>query len=203
MTAFRLPIVVDVRRTDIQRRFFERYAAAKTASDVLAAVAAEQMDAPALIASEDCAPGAGWTYWLLYLKGYVEYREQNGVDQDNVYVRFFIDHYLPGPYDPGLRSELKDASSILARVGARFADLQRLLGPQRRCAADAQILPIRVLASNRHLDDLYDVYDAPSGVSVKAQAIDGWHRLFAARLGDVRTLPGVVRLDEPTWTSIP
>ncbi len=170
--------------------------------DVLAAVAATEIDVPAVIASDDCVRFgyAGWSYWLLYVLGYLEYVKLGSVATDNVYARYFVDHYLPGPHDPGLQGQLLDEASALARVGGRFADLHRLLGPQRDDGAAAGILPVRVLASNRRQDDLHDVYDASSGASVKARAIDGWHRLFAARLGDVRALPGIVRLDECTWT---
>jgi len=199
-----LPILIDVGRTELQWRFFERYAAAEAQEEVLAAVASEELDTSAVTASQDCVAFgyAGWAYWLLYLRGFLEYQERGVLERDNVYARYFVDQYLPGPHDPGLRKELSDESSALARVSARFADFRGLIDHPQATTAAAALAPVRLLASCRRKDDLHDVHDAATGAVVKVRAVDGWHRLFAARLGGVPQLAGVVRLDEATWTRV-
>jgi hypothetical protein len=194
----RLPISVDVLRTGLHGRFFERFGGEP--ADVIAAVDTGPFDAAAVISSDDCVRlgYSGSSYWLLYLKGFLHYRASGTVGRGNVYVDYFLDHYLTGPLDPGLRDALVDDGAALARVSIRFADLQRVLGARQPRAG--MLRTVRILASHKAADDLLDVEDATSGLVVKARAVDGWHRMFAARLGGVPTMNGEVRLDESNWT---
>ncbi len=200
MTTARLPISVDVARTGLHAPFLEHFEAG--IADVIGVVDREPFDAAAVVADPDGEWGySGWSYWLLYLKGFLQFRASGAIARGNVYVDYFLDHYLDGPHDPGLRLVVPDDDAALARVTRRFADTQRLLGGRR--PGPDPLPPIRILASHRPVDDTLDVRDATNGLIVKARAIDGWHRMFGALLGGRPTLRGEVRLDESTWTSAP
>jgi hypothetical protein len=201
VTRIRLPITVDVARTGLHRRFFERFGG--QFADVIATVNAEPFDAKAIVSSTECVKFvySGSSYWLLYLRGFLEFHASGTLGRGNVYVDYFIDHYLPGPFDPKLRGTIPNEAAALTRVSRRFADMQRVLEARRPGAG--MLEPVRILASQKASDDHLEVQAATTGLVVKARAVDGWHRLFAARLGGVSTINGEIRPDESSWTREP
>jgi hypothetical protein len=131
----------------------------------------------------------GWLYWVLYLRGYLEYRHTGVVDERNVYSEFMTRFYLPSGYEPPLAEAMRDPRSRLERITRRYRDCALLHqmgsnGSRNLEAVDA--VAVSLCNSSRGVHRY--VYEAGSSTPLPASWIDGYHRLFAARLFGVERL---------------
>jgi hypothetical protein len=123
---------IDVSRTGLQDRFFHNFEF-DTADELLAALAGMEIDLATMARSHDLRREAysGWVYWLLYLKGYIQYTESGKVGSGNVYFDFLTKFYCELGHDHGLWQELGEPGKVAERVVRRFPDID-LDGVQQR-----------------------------------------------------------------------
>ena len=159
-----------------------------------AGASAIQLDVGKLATSYDLGTLAlsGWTYWLLYLQGYAQFAQAKAVSDDNIYLTYLVKHFGPAGHDTGIASLLADREQARERVAARYRDCDAF----RRCAAGdrsalREIAPLKIILRNPPTPDAKLVYQTGSDVPVRA-SLDGYHRLFLARLFGVAGLPAEV-----------
>ena len=181
---------VDATRTQLQEHFFNVFAF-DSRGELFAAFGDIEVGLDSLARSHDSRESvySGWVYWFLFLKGYLRYAETGEVEDDNIYLDYLVRYYGPRNHDPGIAFELCQPGLARARAGWRFAAMQ----DAARAAEDSQTWTteaVLVLATD-HLPTypLY-VYRVGSESPLIASLVDGWHRLFAARLWGIRSLPG-------------
>ena len=66
-------------------------------------------------------------YWLALLCGLVQYQDDRGLEEDNIYLRWLSRGIAAGKIDPGLKPLLDDPASLRARISPRMAALSRAL----------------------------------------------------------------------------
>jgi hypothetical protein len=167
--------------------FFEAMAPA-AGEEILEKVAGIDVDA----GSEDLARKAmsGPTYWMLFVRGYLEYASGGAVGHEDPYLHYLVTRFGPEGRDPGIVRDLADPEVAARRVALRYAncDLARTIaagGPETVDAFD----PVVVVTGDEPSPDRKLVVDADGGDGVWANAIDGYHRLFAARLFELDRVP--------------
>lgn len=187
-------IDIDVGRTCLQRRFFSHFEFSSV-EDLFATVASLQVDLDAIARSRDSRiyQYSGWVYWLHYLKGYLQYVETQAISRSNIYFEYLMRYYLPSADDPGLSSKLSTHDAIIERIERRFRDFDffRHHTAQDRSAAKT-MAPVTLIVSNPPPDNARVVYEIGSDTPLMPRFIDGWHRLFAAKLCGIKTLRGQV-----------
>lgn len=131
---------------------------------------------------------SGWVYWLIYLKGYTQYRTSGVVEESNAYYRYLASNEGLGG-DPTL-SAANSPSALSNRISRRFADCDELSEPTSGSQfAEQNVHPVTVFTRPRRAeDDLLSVYPDASIEPIWARLVDGHHRLFAARLFGVRRM---------------
>lgn len=184
---------VDPKKTPWLDRFFSMWRF-DSADAALAAASAIQLDVGKLATSYDLGTLAlsGWTYWLLYLQGYAQFAQAKAVSDDNIYLTYLVKHFGPAGHDTGIASLLADREQARERVAARYRDFDAF----RRCAAGdrsalREMAPLKIILRNPPTPDAKLVYPTGSDVPVRA-SLDGYHRLFLARLFRVAGLPAEV-----------
>jgi SAM-dependent methyltransferase len=185
---------VSPQRTMLQRRFFERVSF-PTSDGLLSRVRKMDFDLPAVADDPDLAKSvySGELYWLIFLRGYCQYLDEGVLGRGNLYFDYFTQYHLPRRHDPALSDALSDPVSALERVTARFYDMNRF-----RRAPHTYVPPaITIFRVGNPDSDRLEVYETDSGEAIHAHAIDGWHRLFAARVFGARTIPAEV-FESPT-----
>lgn len=186
---------IDPRRTSWYDTFFRTFAF-PSADAVLAALAAIEIDIDALDWSASVAGEmSGWRYWLVFLKGYCEFRSSGSVTTANVYVRYLVEYFGPGGGDPGLQSELADPEQAVARAAVRF-DLVDLIQRSVTSGSSDAVSPI-ILAVRPHPSSVAKtLYECETGIPIEAALVDGYHRLFIARLFGLDELPARIVVQE-------
>lgn len=202
----------DVRRTNIHWRFFDvlRF---DSLDDLFDAIRALDYDLVSLATARDLRSlYSGWMYWMIYVKGYLEYRDKRMITQDNSYLIYFTarcsetslrDFVLAEQLEEGARIEA-DAPTVLSRVavervGLRFKDMDRCWPDADRAAnRGALLFPIRVsVRSPSMTTDWMAVYEEGVPEPHRAARLDGHHRLFAAKLFGIETIPLTLIQEDP------
>jgi SAM-dependent methyltransferase len=177
---------VDVARTVLQKKFFEMFNF-DTTDQLLAAVEGMDVDVTALARSRDSRVEGydGWVLWFLFLRGYLEYARTGEVGPDNTYFDYLSAHHDQA-LDPMVAQEVS-WDSTREYIMRQFEGTDRLRDAAGRPEVSEEIPPIQVFTSDR-TDQRSLVYEpgAPHGIS--ATRVDGWHRLFSARLFGVPQL---------------
>jgi len=197
--------LLDVRRTDLHSRFFNIYQYA-LASELLHDLQRLQLDYDSFSESREARSEgySGWLYWLLYLKGYSQYRLNSHVDDENVYYRYLTRQYALQGDDPTLRA-LSTPSLAVERILRRFADCDHLSEPSTSARfAEQELVPVKVLVRNPPADeDTLRIYRVGSEEPIQARLLDGHHRLFAARLFGVKRIRFVALYESGTVSMVP
>jgi hypothetical protein len=185
---------IDPSRTPWYDRFFSTWAF-DTTEEMLEAIGSVVIPLDAVAKSDDLARQglSGWLYWTLYVKGCLQYRDGVALDAENVYLDYLIHYGHVHSHDPVLADEFADPESAPARAKLRFEDFEAIWrGP------DASALPTitcRVLQEPQL--DTKILVDCDSGEEIAASDIDGYHRLFLARLFGLPRLPCEVSVETP------
>jgi hypothetical protein len=164
---------------------FERFFAAwdyASPSALLDAIRRADVPTEALVANRDLERFGydGWSYWFLFLKGWLEYRDREGLEEGNIYLGYLAGHFVPDGPDPVLSSAIGDATAAREVVLRRFADLDRIAAHPDDAAMD-EIAPMRVVVAPR--TPRIDLgIETVHGRRIPAWRVDGWHRAFGARL---------------------
>ena len=180
---------VSVQQTKLQHRFFDEVPFL-SAEDVLGDVRSMPIDLARVADDPDLAKSvySGKTYWLLFLKGFCQYLDTGALGAGNVYFEYIVNYYAPRRHDPGISDALLDPLFAVERIAARFRDADQFRQKPRTYVP----APIKIFRSDDPNIDRLEVCDADSGEMVRASAVDGWHRLFAARLFGAVTVPAEV-----------
>jgi hypothetical protein len=183
---------IDLGRTRLYQRFFERFSG-DTSAEILAAVAAEPLELDTLSEIDEFRRAyAGWTYWFLFLRGYLQYRAAGAVDPDNVYLQYLSRYFGPQGSDPSFSRLLADETAAATAVERRFRDLAHFEGAETTAYAPP---PVSLVLSDPPRAN-QPVLITSSGERIEPRQLDGWHRLFAAKVFGVARLPAeVIRSD--------
>src|SRR6478672_13155452 len=95
--------LIDVQRVEWLNAFFATWKFDRR-EDLFAAVERLTLDPASLSRGYDLRDAAmwGWGYWLIFLKGWLEYRARRDVDSDNTYARYMTSVVDIDRYDPGI-----------------------------------------------------------------------------------------------------
>lgn len=184
--------MIDVQRTPWLDAFFSAWSF-ESAEDMLAAVRSTSVDLAAMTRNRDLSGQglSGWTYWYLYLKGYTEYLDAGGVEDSNVYYRYLTEHF---EQDEGLAHVLRDREAARERVVRRFKDF----GSLGEGEGKPEFEPITIWTQEPAPVDAKLVFVNGAPAPIPATDIDGYHRLFAARLHGFEQVPATVVSTGPT-----
>jgi SAM-dependent methyltransferase len=193
---------IDVGNTCLQEKFFSFFEF-NSPEEVFIAVSEFNIDLDIIARSMDCIRYvySGWVYWFLFTKGYLQYINSGVIDERNIYHEYMVKYYFPRGHDQGLKDQLDSPYLITKRIAQRFHDLDML----RNSSQDAKILeqfaPICVYISEFESEDELRLHDLETGAVLRAVRVDGWHRLFSAKLCGVEKLRYQVIRDETVKTS--
>jgi SAM-dependent methyltransferase len=187
-------VKVDVQKTALQKLFF---ASAQHSDGEQLIAEVQKMDIDLARAARnpdlDRELYSGRLYWMIFLKGYAQYCERRLLGPGNIYFDYITDYYAPSGHDPALCEALRDPLFAMERVASRFKDLDQF----RRCPRDYRpATPIVIYQSGDPDTDNLVLYEAGTEKPIQAYAVDGWHRLFAARIFGATSIPADV-LDPP------
>jgi hypothetical protein len=186
-------VAIDIARVDWFDAFFSRMGS-PSAEKILEAIGAADVDLQALEETGDLAEMAmsGWAYWTLYIKGYLDYSAGGQVTWDNVYLRYLVGYFGPRNHDPGLRETLVDPNAAVHRVALRYRDFDRFRNLQTSHPNGSPIDPPVLTIVDPPPDHAKVVYEAGTGREVLPAVVDGYHRIFLARLFGARDLKAQV-----------
>ena len=164
-------------------RFFDAMAPA-TGEEILTRVARLRgaVPRPGLLNDLSRRGMSGWSYWTLFVRGYVLYDERGQVRSDDPYLRYLGARFRreePAEGPTGL---------LLATLRYRDCDLARSIAAGGPGAID-DFDPVIVVPGEERGRESRLVFDADRGTFVHATAIYGYHRLFAGRLFGLDRLP--------------
>jgi hypothetical protein len=184
---------IDGRKTPLTDKFFSTLDFDST-EDLLAAVAGMELDVDTVAKCHDLAWDVlgGWIYWVLYIKGYQQHKSTGKISEGNIYYDYLTKYFGPRGHDPGLVRILADTTSATRLVARRFRDFDFFRDRVAHDPSEAEhIDPINLVLSNPPVkeDDVMLVYEIGSDNPLLASIIDGYHRLFLARLFKVERLP--------------
>ena len=176
--------LIDVARTSMPEQFFNVFQF-DTPAELVAAVDAFEVDLETLARSHDARRQlyGGWVYWLLFLKGFLQYAKTGSAGAGNVYFDYLTRHYgATTDYggDPGLKHFLEDADHATEVVRRRYHDME-VVRDDPAGAAD-RIPPIRLYIAEHDDGTAHRLYEPDRPAPLIARGIDGWHRLFTARV---------------------
>jgi hypothetical protein len=184
--AVTIQLEVDSFRTSWYDSFFRDWSF-DSPEGLLNAIADADVDVEELTASDDLVVWglSGSKYWLLYVKGYLQYEDLGALDEGNVYFDYLIRRSGAHRHDPGLSEEFADPRRGHDRIVRRFADF-RLAREGAACGFARSIPPIRCVIRTIPSRDTKPLFPTRSSVALPASSLDGYHRLFLARLFGVR-----------------
>jgi hypothetical protein len=170
-------------------RFFKKFEF-NSPEELLEAIRGLDLDADSLASNGDlpASDAAGWLYWALYLKGALQAPTGSAVGPGNVYYDLLARH---GNNDPGRIPDYSDPSRLLGVLQRRFRDFELFrtdpeaplrTAPPRLVVMQGPVAP----ASTRGLKRIYEI---GKEVPVETTIIDGYHRLFLARLFGHKQVP--------------
>jgi hypothetical protein len=165
-----------------------------SSEDLLAAVAGMELDLKAMAKCHDLAGDvlSGWIYWVLYIKGYLQHKDAGMIRNNNVYYNYLTKYFEPQTQDPGLVQILEDPVATTERIALRFRDFDLFRGCAAHNPGKAEgVDPVIVILSDPTSSeaDVMLVYEVGSDTPLRASIIDGYHRLFLARLFEVERVP--------------
>lgn len=180
--------MVDVMRTPWYDRFFAKFGLA-SAEQTLAAIEGTDVNLRSLAQNGTNVTNLGdWAYWLVYLKGALESATRSRVDAGNIYYDLLGDYGNP---DPGRSADVGDADRRRELVCRRFDDFNRYrVDP----LAPDVTTPIQLVVTDgpptpSETRGVKLVYESGREVPVETTTIDGYHRLFLARLFGHKAIP--------------
>jgi methyltransferase family protein len=179
---------IDVGRTPWYDRFFKRFER-PSVEELLTEIDTMDVAVDELVENGDLASNdlAGWVYWLVYLKGALQ-AQREPIGGANVYYALLERHWKN---DPGRAKDLTDPERLSALVSRRFHDFDLFrAGPDAmRKTAPIQLVvtdgPPAAVANR----GVKRVYEAGNEVPIESSVIDGYHRLFLARLFGHKSIP--------------
>jgi hypothetical protein len=189
---------IDAQRTRLQGRFLDVFGF-DSRRELLTAISDMEVGLDSLVQSVDSRTlvYSGWVYWFLFAKGYLQFAAAERVDDDNIYLTYLVRYYAPRDHDPGVAPELLDPEVARQRALGRFAFMQQAASATARGGV-WDVDPVLVIVRDPPPQFPLVVYSVRSPAPLAAALVDGWHRLFAALLWEVPTLPGrLVRVDPP------
>ena len=131
---------LDVQRTSLQKTFFETFSF-DTPADLVSTVDAMQLDVETISRSRDARElvYSGWVYWLLFLKGYLDYTKTGEQAAGNIFYDYLTRYYgatSGRTGDRGVRQLLDSPGEATEMVSRRFEDMERFRrGPADEAAA--------------------------------------------------------------------
>jgi hypothetical protein len=178
-------------RQALQQRFFMMFRF-DSLEDLFDAVDRMEIDVNALSKSRESKNlgSEGWVYWFLFTKGYVQYMKAGEVEKGNVYFDYLTRHYFDQGHDPGSFWDLNVHDLAVERVARRYRDLD-WLREQASARSDPppEAKPARVTVDDRPRDPPLHLYEIGAEPPIPVRHIDGWHRLFSARLSGLVSFP--------------
>jgi len=185
---------IDVQRTALQRIFFENLKSS-AGEALLSEVRGTEVDLAQVADDSDLATlvYSGRMYWLVFLKGYCQYLDAQLLGRGNLYYDYITEYYAPRGHDPALCDALKDPTFALQCVAKRFRELDRFRKAPRGYVPPA----IGIFRSADGAANKLVVYEREQAAPLHVWAIDGWHRLFAARVFGATAIPAEV-VDAPS-----
>jgi 2-polyprenyl-3-methyl-5-hydroxy-6-metoxy-1,4-benzoquinol methylase len=179
---------IDVRRTPWYDVFFDKFRF-NSPRQLLAAVEEMDVEVEALACEPDFSVNGmgGWVYWLIYVKGALQRARGGAIGPGNVYYDLLARH---GNNDPGRVADYRDPSRLLTVVHRRFQDFDLF---NTHPEAPLQAAPPRLVVAEGPPSPrrgVKRIYKIGSEVPVETTTIDGYHRLFLARLFGHTQIPG-------------
>lgn len=174
---------IDLRRIDWYARFFSAFDFASP-EPIIQTITGMQVSMPDLSRAADLAkdPLSGWTYWLLYIKGYLQHAQSGVIGEGNVYYQYLTRCFGPQNHDPGMSRLLADAGKAAERVALRFRDFATFRMHSARGSSPVECIDPVVIVVDPAAEDAMIAYEVESAEPLPARSIDGYHRLFLATL---------------------
>jgi hypothetical protein len=182
---------IDPQRTCLQERFFGVFSF-DSREELLATISEMTVGVDTISQSRDSKllVYSGWVYWFLFLKGYLEWAQAGALRDDNTYLDYILRYYGPREHDPGLADVIASPEQARERVERRFQLMAAASEVAERTNGDWQVEAVVVYAGEAPPDAELCVFPVGLDHPVVGKLVDGWHRLFVARLFDVASLPG-------------
>jgi hypothetical protein len=175
----------------LQSRFFMMFRF-ESLDELLEAIDRMDADVAALEKSIDIRNlgSEGWVYWYLFAKGYLQYARTGQIGEGNAYFDYLVDYFIEHGHDPGALPDLSEHALAVERVARRYRDFDVL----RRAGAASpdpppDTKPVRITTTDRPRDPPLSLYEVGSDELLPVKYIDGWHRIFSARLSGLRKFP--------------
>jgi SAM-dependent methyltransferase len=173
---------VDVRRTPWYDPFFEAFAF-KSPEELVAAIDGMEVNLDALAEEHDLRANgmSGWVYWLIFVKGALQFEGSGELSTGNAYYDLLARHWRN---DPGRVIDYGDPQRLRALVQRRFQDFRLF---RTHPGAPLQVEPLRLLIPEgpptpSAIPTVKRIYQVGHEVPVETTSVDGYHRLFLARL---------------------
>jgi hypothetical protein len=191
-------IYIDTKRIPWYDRFFS-VMKFDSVDNLLSAIEDMHVDLDDIASSNDLKRDGvrGWTYWFLYIKGYLQYLHTNTVRKGNIYYDYLTQYFDRHNLDAGLAQTLGDPLAATERMKQRYQDFDffRSCVAQDLTRANALdpvtivVIPdLPIVASDLPPKSIRLIYEVGSDTPLQATMIDGNHRLFLARLFSVEQL---------------
>ena len=132
---------------------------------------------------------SGWVYWVLYLRGYLQYLDEYDVTLHNLYLQYLVEYFGPQGHDPGLKSLLADRTRARARVILRYEEIGRFERFDVGRDTTLEVDPITLVVGGDGSSRDKVLHLSKSGVALLPGCVDGYHRLFLGRLFGLAALP--------------
>jgi SAM-dependent methyltransferase len=129
----------------------------------------------------------GRTYWLMMMKGYLEYVSRGEVTLGNTYLMFLRSLMAKLKYDPVLADRLSSDEALIDRVKFRFGDVDLMAHSERVLA---QIEPVFLSKLNDNTGR-FAICHGETGNTFWANDLDGYHRIFWGLFFNFKKLPAL------------
>ena len=173
---------IDPRKTAWFDPFFERFRV-RSAEQLLAEIGQMDVNVDELAHNSDLAANdlGGWVYWLIYLVGGLRWMSDGDAGPSNPYYKILGRHWSR---DIGRAQDMSDPERLKALVLRRFEDFKLF---RTNPKAPELVQPVQlVLTAGRPVTSatrsIKRVFETGRETPVETSTIDGYHRLFLARL---------------------
>jgi SAM-dependent methyltransferase len=181
---------IDVRQTAWYDRFFTTFAF-DSPEKMFTSLENREVNIDPLASDGDLAMEGmgGWLYWLVYVQGALQRARGGAIGPGNIYYDLLAKNWIN---DRGRAADFGDPDRLVMLVKRRFDDFDLFRSDPD---APAKMSPIHLLVPDSppaptEAIDVKRVYDFERGTSVDTTKIDGYHRLFLARLFGHSSVPG-------------